>query len=251
MSKKLTTEEFIQRAKQVHGDKYNYSKVEYINSKTDICIICKKHGEFYQKPNNHLNNQKCPNCNGGIKLNIEQFIQKAKEVHENEYDYSKIKYINARTKVCIICKKHGEFYQTPDNHIHFKGCPKCVGKNRTTEEFIQLSNKIHENEYNYSKTNYINDKIKICIICPEHGEFCQKPSKHLLGQGCPKCKMSNGEKYIAKWLQKHNIKFISQYKFETCKHIHHLLFDFNLPKYNTCIEYDGSQHFKNPTKRSN
>ena len=112
--RKLTTYEFIEKAKKVHGDKYDYSKVEYVNSRTKICIICPQHGEFWQTPNAHLMKEGCPKCKGEnvSKVNrrtTNEFIEKAKKVHGDKYDYSKVDYKNNSTKVCIICPIHGEF----------------------------------------------------------------------------------------------------------------------------------------------
>jgi len=115
--KRLTTEEFIKKAKEIHGDRYDYSKVNYITAKTKVCIICPKHGEFWMEPVNHLSGQNCPKCVGGVRLTKEEFITKANEVHNNKYDYSKVDYVNSQTKVCIICPEHGEFWQTPEKHI--------------------------------------------------------------------------------------------------------------------------------------
>lgn len=126
MSKKLTTEEFIEKARKVHGNKYNYSQVEYINTKTKVCIICPTHGEFWQTPNKHLNGYGCKKCSGYFVDSINSFIEKAKEVHGDKYDYSKSIYVNARIKVCIVCPIHGEFWQEPYVHVGQKcGCPKC------------------------------------------------------------------------------------------------------------------------------
>lgn len=122
---KKTTDEFIQEAKTIHGNKYNYSKVNYVNAKTKVCIICPKHGEFWQTPSHHLSGQGCPKCNGKLKYTKENFIKKAKEIHRDKYDYSKIKYVNAHTAICIICPEHGEFWQTPSNHLCGQGCPIC------------------------------------------------------------------------------------------------------------------------------
>lgn len=196
-NKSHTLEKFIEKAKEIHGDKYNYSKVEYKNNKTKVCIICPKHGEFWQVPSSHLNGNGCPICakkgSGEYgKLTLEEFIEKARKIHGNKYDYSKVKYINAQTKVCIICPIHGEFWQMPQNHIKGQCCPKCSHRSYayTTEEFIQKVKEIHGDKYNYSKVEYINNAKSVCIICPEHGEFWQKPSKHLQGHGCPKCNKS-------------------------------------------------------------
>ena len=129
-NKKKTTEEYIQEAKLIHGNKYDYSKVEYINNKTKICIICPEHGEFLQNPTHHLNGSHCPQCANikrgeAFKINAKDFIEKAIQVHGNKYDYSKVEYIGSEEKVCIICPIHGEFWQTPHNHLNNHGCPGC------------------------------------------------------------------------------------------------------------------------------
>ena len=199
MAKKLTTEEFIQKAKQIHGDKYNYSKTTYMKSNQKITIICPEHGEFSQTPNCHLSGSGCPKC---IKkaTNKESFIEEAKKIHGDKYDYSKVIYVKSTERVCLICTEHGEFWQTPGNHLSGRGCFKCRGekiwdkRGRTTnEDWILRAQKIHGNKYDYSKVNYIDNISKICIICPEHGEFWQKAYSHLSGCGCPKC--NGGVKY--------------------------------------------------------
>ena len=203
MSKKLTKEEFIKKAREKHGDKYNYDKVEYVNNRTKVCIICPKHGEFWQQPNNHLNGNGCPKCGGTVRLSKEEFIKKANEAHQGKYDYSKVEYKDAHTKVCIICSnpEHGEFWQSHSNHLSGKGCPKCANesngerKRLSKEDFIKRSNEVHEGKYNYDKVNYVNNNTKVRIICPNHGEFWQSPSNHLSGKGCPKCMAeANGDR---------------------------------------------------------
>ena len=189
MSKKLTTEEFIRKAKEVHSDKYDYSKVKYDGNKAKVCIICPTHGEFWQTPSSHLRGNNCPKCAGGVKYTLEDFICKAKEIHGDKYDYSKVKYVNSNTKVCIVCPKHGEFWQTPSAHLAQKqGCPKCASNiKHTTEEFIERAKETHGDKYDYSKVEYVSSHTKVCIICPTHGEFWQVPIEHLGGSGCPKC----------------------------------------------------------------
>jgi hypothetical protein len=248
--KKLTTEEFIKKAQQIHGDKYDYSKVNYLNSHIKACIICLEHGEFWQLPNCHLNYKGCPMCgrehkNEWRKLTTEKFIQKAKQVHGDKYDYSQVQYINSAQKICIKCPEHGEFFQLSNNHFK-NGCPKCGGsKALNKEEFIERAIRIHGKIYDYSKSEYKNNKTKICIICPKHGEFWQKPIIHLYEKsGCTKCRRSKGEETIEQWLINHNIQFETQKKFKDCKNKLPLPFDFYLLNYNICIEYDGIQHFK-------
>ena len=190
--KKLTIEEFIGKANKVHNGKYDYSKVEYKNSQTKVCIICDKHGEFWQTPAMHLYGNGCPKCKGEKNGNksrktINEFLKEAKRIHGDKYDYSKVEYMNTHSKICITCPEHGEFWQTPNRHLAGDGCPKCSGRNRTTEEFIKIAQKIHGDKYDYSKVEYKTVGKKVCITCPEHGEFWQTPHSHLQGNNCPKC----------------------------------------------------------------
>jgi len=193
MRDKKTTR-FIARSRKIHGNKYDYSKVVYINNKTKVIIICPIHGEFKQTPGSHLKGAGCNDC--GIertKLTTAIFIAKAREIHGYKYDYSKVIYVNAKTKVIIICPIHGEFKQMPNGHLLGRGCKKCglitiLLKTRSnTEEFILKARKIHGDKYDYSKVVYINNRTKVIIICPIHGEFKQLPNSHLTGYGCDRC----------------------------------------------------------------
>jgi len=190
--------EFTEKAKKVHGNKYDYSKVKYVNARTKVCIICPEHGEFWQTPNSHLSGNGCKKCGNKIisdkkKKNIEEFIEKAKEIHGDKYDYHKSVYNGCDEKIEIICKKHGSFFQNPLSHLHGCGCPICakekLSKNNrcSKEDFIKNATEIHKGKYDYSKVEYVNGKTKVCIICPEHGEFWQSPNNHLKGKGCKKC----------------------------------------------------------------
>lgn len=243
MSKKKTTIEFIKQSIIIHGDKYDYSIVVYITSKIKVNIICKKHGVFEQTPDQHLHGYGCNKCKGGIKLSKNQIIKSFKKIHKNKYNYSLIDYKNSHTKVNIICKEHGIFKQTPNSHKSGNGCPKCVGKQKNNKSVIWDFQNVHENKYNYSLVKYINSQSKIKILCNIHGIFEQTPSKHIFGQGCPKCNESKGEKEIREILETNNINYIIQKTFNGCKYKRKLKFDFYLPKYNLCIEYDGEQHF--------
>lgn len=166
MAKKLTQEEFISKAKQIHGGKYNYSKVKYINNRTKICIICPKHGEFWQNPHNHLKGAGCSYCTSNHNYNTTEFVEKAKLVHGNKYDYSKVQYKGNKCKICVICPKHGEFWQIAGEHLKGHGCSKCFyDKNKINNaysilEFVEKAKKIHGNKYDYSKVNYINSRTK-------------------------------------------------------------------------------------------
>ena len=175
---------------------------------------------------------------------LEEFIENAKKVHGDKYDYSKVNYINGQVKVCIICPEHGEFWQAPNKHILRKqGCPHCSGNARKTlEEFVKESNIMHHNEYDYSKTVYKCNNKPVIITCPIHGDFLQRPKDHLNGQGCPHCKQSKIEKEISDFLYSNNISFKSQYKYDETNSKNSL--DFYLPDYNMAIECQGIQHFK-------
>ena len=247
MSKKLTTDEFINKSKQIHGDKYDYSLVNYINNRTKVKIICPIHGIFEQIPQHHLNNSKCSKCSNNFKLTTSQFINKSKQIHGDKYDYSLVNYINNSSKIKIICPVHGIFEQLPTSHINQKqGCAKCNGGVKlTTIEFINNAKKVHSNKYDYSLCEYINAKLKIKIICKKHGIFEQLPDNHINKKyGCPMCNESKGEKEIQKILKLNNIKFEYQKTFNDCKFKQSLKFDFYLSDYNMCIEFDGKQHFE-------
>ena len=252
--KKLTNIEFIKRAKDIHSNIYNYSLVEYKNSHTKVIIICPEHGEFTQKPYKHLSGQKCIKCSGKIVSSLDSFIKKSVEIHGNKYDYSLVDYKSSYCKIQIICKKHGPFEQTPNSHLAKHGCPSCSNKAKITKEsFIKRAVEIHGEKYDYSKIEYVlNNTEKLKITCFEHGVFFQSSDGHLnQKQGCPSCKESKGERIIANFLINNNLKFIKQKTFKSClnsKTGRKLKFDFYLPEYNICIEYDGKQHFT-PIKR--
>jgi hypothetical protein len=251
MSVKLSTEEFIERAKKVHGEKYSYEKIKYKNARTKVTITCREHGDFLQNPNHHLNGHNCYKCKGDVIIDQNQFIEKAKEIHGNKYDYSKACYINKNTKVTIICPEHGEFRQTSRYHLKGKRCQKCGiikehNKTKLTiEQFITKAILIHGDKYNYDKTKYYGGKNKIIIVCKKHGEFRQIPESHLQNKGCPNCNISYGEKSIRKYLEQNNINFIQEKTFPDLRGVGGglLRFDFFLPEYNTCVEFDGRQHF--------
>lgn len=179
-------------------------------------------------------------------LTPHKFINKAILTHGERYDYSLVNYMGALIHVDIICKEHGVFRQKPNNHLNGYGCPKC-GKikfsNKIFNKFIEKAKILHENKYDYSKVVYVNISTNVDIICPKHGIFKQSPNNHLKGCGCPYCKESVGEKKIVDYLLKNSIEFERNKKFNNCKNIYKLAFDFFLPNNNMLIEYDGIQHF--------
>lgn len=214
---KYTTEEYIKQAKKIHKDKYDWSKVVYVDAKTKVCIICPIHGEFWQRANNHLSGCGCLKCynerrNLTTRMTTEEFIKKARKIHGDKFDYSKVEYINNRTKVCIICPEHGEFWQTPGHHLQGHGCPKCSDNMcLTNEEFIKRANKIHKDKYDYRDINYVNNHTPIQFCCKKHGMFLQLPTHHLKGHGCPKCAIDNStltlDDFIKKATEIHGNKY--------------------------------------------
>jgi hypothetical protein len=238
---------FIEKAKNIHHNKYDYSLVNYKNNYTKIFIVCPTHGSFLQEPKIHLNGSGCLKCasyiRGGNNLTKEIFIERSKLVHGDKYDYSLVKFINVKTKIDIICPKHGVFQQIPGHHMNGISCSKCSNNTKSEVDFIRLATLSHGNKYDYSLVKFINTSTKIDIICSKHGIFSQRPIHHYKGAGCPNCKNSRGENFILKFLQENNIAFEPQKRFKNCKVKYPLPFDFYLTTLNICIEYDGEQHY--------
>ena len=237
--------EFINKANSVHNGKYDYSQSKYINTLTKLVVRCPEHGYFNISPNAHLSKKRgCSRCNGIYKLTNDEFINKAYEVHGDKFTYNS-NYIDSQTKISIICPEHGEFKQKPTNHLKGQDCRKCFNEKRvkSLQQFIDEANSIHGFKYDYKNVGYKTTRTKIGIICPEHGEFKQKPTNHLKGNGCPKCSESKGERFIRNYLDSNKITFTPQYKFKDCRNKYPLSFDFYLPEYKLCIEYNGIQHY--------
>jgi len=189
-----TTKEFIESAVALHGGRYDYSKVTYINGSTPVVIGCPVHGDFEQLPRAHLQGSSCPICGDlsgaeARKKSSHDFIAAAREVHGDKYDYSKVEYKGAFKHVQIICHEHGEFAQAPTNHLAGNGCPACKSEKMllNTETFIERAHAVHGDKYDYSKVKYVHGRKPVTIICPEHGEFKQRAGTHLEGKGCLLC----------------------------------------------------------------
>lgn len=253
--RKMTTEEFITKSIQVHGNKFIYDKVEYISAWSKVLIGCREHGYFLQAPANHLYGAKCLRCRQertgkANAMSQEEFINKSITIHGQRYDYSKVIYTGCFVPVEIICKIHGSFFQKPNNHLTSHNCPKCGKGNiansrrKTPDNFIKDAMNIHGDLYDYSTTEYINSHGKIKILCKIHGVFEQKAYCHLSGQGCPICKYSKGELKIREILQSLRIEYIYEKTFPECKNKRLLSFDFYFEVNNKIflLEYDGIQH---------
>lgn len=184
------------------------------------------------------------------KLSTEQWINLAKEVHGEKYDYTPTMYSTAKTKLKIICPIHGEQEMLPHHHIKGYGCGKCGreqinisnGKKLSQEQFLEKVSNLKG--LDFSNSIYKNKRSNIIVKCLIHGEYTTKAEVLLKGCGCPKCKSSKGEDKIELWLLSNNISYQQQKKFEGCKYVKSLQFDFFLPEFNICIEYDGEQHFR-------
>lgn len=258
--RRMTTEDFVKKARAIHGDYYIYDKVDYKGTDKKVWIKCPKHGYFSQVANTHLSGHGCIKCKGDKIKSLKnkgayKFIKDAIEVHGNRYDYSKVVYKTNKDKVTIICPKHGEFNQTPNTHLRGCGCPKCADEKTgdrcrlTFDAIIEHATKIHNGKYDYSKSkaSFRDIHTDMQIMCPKHGEFWQKPKNHLAGHGCPICKMPIGEKKIATLLTRRGIDFVRQQPFPNnflfCTN--KLLYvDFYLPEHKAAIEYNGEQHYK-------
>ena len=215
MGRKLTTEDFIEQSKKVHGNKYDYSNSIYITANTDINIGCSQHGTFNQRASVHMGGGRCPKCVGRNK-DVGEIIKNLTLKHGDKYDYSLVEYVNATTPIKIKCLQHGTFEQTYNTHLKGHGCPSCSNnRQHSIESFILASVGVHGDKYDYSKSEYSNNRGKITIICPTHGEFKQMADHHLRGSGCPKCKTdilinvntTTQEDYLLRCTTIHNSKY--------------------------------------------
>lgn len=241
---KKDTETFINAARQVHGDKYDYSKVEYKTNKDKVCIICPEHGEFWQAPAGHLKGAGCPECSELKPITVNVFKERSAAVHDNKYDYSRVQFDRVSEKVRIICPEHGEFLQVARDHMNGRGCPKCAGKYMDTDFFKEKATKIHHGKYDYSKVVFTGAFNKVIIGCPIHGDFEQVAAYHLTGNGCPRCNERQLEKDVRALLRRNHIKFTAQKTFDWLVFEGKMFLDFYLPDYGVVIECQGIQHFE-------
>lgn len=247
-----TTEQFIEEARRIHGNKYDYSLSEYINNHTKIKIICPEHGMFEQISTCHINRrQGCPYC-AHPSRDTKSFIKTANRKHNYFYDYSKVSYKNNITKVCIICPKHGEFWQTPNDHLDGCGCPKCKPSklrqafSHSQETFIEKAKEVHGNRYIYNKVKYLNYHTPVVIVCPDHGEFTQAPASHISQKaGCPHCKCKSQSAVFEKLINRFpNENILFEVGNSKVVWLEGQRLDIYFPKYNIAVEYNGRQHYE-------
>ena len=270
-SERLSLADFLKRAKEVHGDIYDYSLIKHIkNNREKLPIICKTHGLFMQTAHAHLDaGQGCRECgkylirdkqkgHGRTKrgFDTEKFIEKAKEVHGDTYDYSLVNFKDVRTPVTIICKKHGPFEQVPYYHLAGNGCRQCYDERHSEtiqkpfEQFVAEARSIHGDDYDYDEASYKGSKKKMRIYCKKCKKyFPQMPYNHISQrQGCPHCQKSRGEKKVAMTLTEMGIQFVPQckiaYKDGVVIKRGGIYVDFFLPDRRTYIEFNGKQHYK-------
>lgn len=254
-----TKELFIRKSKDVFGDKYNYSKVEYINSQTKVKIICPIHGEFMQRPAEHIRGRGCLLCGHTTigrkqkEMAAKEFVQRCKKIHGDKYLYDKVHYVDALTKVVVTCKKHGDFLVKPNTLLNGSGCAKCKADHlhdffsKSQSGYISEVKQIYGMRYDYSQTTYYNNKRKIKVICPKHGIFKINPLSHLKGAGCPQCGGYLGEIKITAFLEKKHIEYIRQYYIKELSPNdtqQRFFIDFYIPSRKLAIEYNGEQHYK-------
>jgi len=244
-----TQEQYLLELYKKHGDSYDLSNINYINDKGKVNVICKKCGNnFYVQAGSLLisKGNGCKKCLGNYYLSKEEFIKKANIKHKNKFDYSDVVFIKLTDYIIFYCKDCGNIIkQTVEHHLRGDGCAKCSNKIKpTTNEFILSAKLIHGDKFDYSLVKYETAHKKVNIICKKHGQFSCSPTNHLQGKGCPICIESKGESLIMKILNKKNIININQHRFNECKNIKPLPFDFYIPSLNICIEFDGKQHFQ-------
>lgn len=232
MPRKLTLQEFIHKVTEVHGEKYRYDKVRYVNSATKVIITCPLHGDFMQSPNRHTMGNGCPECKkiaiGNAKRKPrETFVAQSIRLHGSRYDYSLVDYKNQYITVKIKCSLHGIFEQLPKVHALGGGCPRCSyiergkSKRQTLEHFINLARQTHKNKYDYSLVKYEGLAKKVKIICPYHGIFEQRAGEHCR-YGCNECGYEAG----ADAIRITHDEFI-----ERSKSAHNNRYDYSLVKF--------------------
>lgn len=258
MPAKLTGKEFIRRSKEIHGNRYGYSKVEYTFYKSKVVIVCKKHGDFLQTPDNHMGGNNCPKCSGVKSRSTETFVKASRSVHGNKYGYDQVNYKTNIQPVSIHCKKHGYFQQLPSNHLAGNGCKECgirksaMKQTQTQEEFLKAAREVHGDLYSYTKVKYSTQRGKITAGCEFHGDFEISAGTHLRGSGCPKCRSTRYSAVAIRWID----QYARTHRMKNVQHAHNggefrvpgtrLRVDGYHPATNTVFEFYGDRFHGNP-----
>jgi hypothetical protein len=213
--RKKTQEEFIIDSNIKHNNFYDYCKSIYVNTRTDLDIMCPIHGIFSQKAGDHLQGKGCKDCGGSVKITRNEFINRSNEVHNNKYGYSE-DFENQKTEVEVICPIHDKFTIKPILHMSGKGCIECH-KEYLKKDYIKKANIVHNNKYTY--LGYVNTKKDVEIICPIHGLFTQRASSHLSGNGCDDCVKDNLRSSNDKFIKDSNITHDNFFTYENVLYI--------------------------------
>lgn len=251
----------LEKARKVHGDKYDYTKVVYKTAQVKIEIVCPSHGPFWQSSDAHVNGRGCPAC-GREKSKAtahlststqEEYLEKVGKVHGNYYSYDKTKYLGRTKDIIITCPVHGDFQQKASNHLIGAGCPICGIEKahahylQTTNDFITKSKKVHGDKYDYSISEYKGKDHPVIVNCKTHGPFLlKKAHHHYLGHqtGCPKCSMSGTSKQEQALAEYVASLFTGDEKeeilFNTRTFIKPLELDILVQSRKIAIEYNGS-----------
>ena len=202
ISQYMSTEDFIRRSSDIHNNLYIYDKTVISHSGGKVIITCREHGDFEQSTHSHLKGRGCPKCARNQNLTKDEFVHRAKIIHDDKYEYYDSSFISLGKNITITCREHGDFVMLASNHLAGQGCPKCARTKRiesrakthseifTTERYIECSKEVHGDEYLYDNTKYIRASEKITITCRVHGDFKVRASSHLLGVKCPECAKS-------------------------------------------------------------
>jgi very-short-patch-repair endonuclease len=234
--------DWIIRCDLKHNKKYDYSKSFFEYLTDEVIIICDKHGEFKMNAGHHLKSG-CIRCSKNKKFHIDdvKILLNESKIFDIPIFHS---YTGNRQKIEVVCKKNKHSSVKSISHILANvGCSHCSKKHKCNkQEWINICSEVHKNKYDYSKSEYLNTNSKVIICCPIHGDFKQIARTHKNGAGCKKCNRSIGENIISEILNSKNIKYYEQKTFDGLIFKSNLYFDFYLPDYNLCIEFDGLQH---------
>lgn len=232
---------------RVESQNYKLISEDYLRAAKKLIMECPKGHRCNISWSNFRNGNRCQFCyESRRRMSTEEFIFKSKELYGEKLDYSEVNYQSCNKYITLICKTHGRYKQMPQNHFKSMGCKQCYSQSlcKSNEKFIEEAKSKHNSKYDYSFCKYIKNNIKVTVICPTHGAYYQTPQDHLKGNGCNRCSLSKGELQIMQFLQQNNIAYSTQHIFPECKNINCLPFDFYLPEYNLCVEFQGIDHYQ-------
>jgi ferredoxin-like protein FixX len=263
--KPLTQDEFIRRSQEVHKGAYDYTETVFQSTKKSVRIKCPVHGFFWQNAGQHLfKGHGCPGCGHRgdtgkpssfqtLEDRRRDWIAKCREVHGDKYDYRKVDYKNAKSKVTILCPEHGHFTQLASNHKSGNGCPECGRLKRlsshtaSSDYYLPVFKEVHGDSYNYESLFPIESShTPITVTCPKHGPWETKPYIHAQGHGCPKCvgRVSRPEVKLAGIIKDMGFRVrcsdrsvIAPYEL-----------DIYVPDAKLAVEYNGNYYHRYPAK---